>query len=278
MSTQVWIFTFAGSSHPNYKDYLIEFYCLLKYESSKELKDAVLDNMLVNLTGELSSYIEADLLQEHYNKWLEAMVTMRNGNFDDSFYRETISPNVNHFLRIKEIIQEGFNLAQRSKTHTSPHLQDEFKLLLAMYKELELHSFRSGRSLGHIAKNRLNSGYTALDEGGMDTFLRTSLATADITKEVLRRKSVAPVSDNSMAVDVGITSSISNNSTGMGSSDGEKADSEGSEEVENNESGGDLEEGRIDPESDEDDDESDEEQDPDDLEGISMWNHSLGEF
>jgi len=28
--------------------------------------------------------------------------------------------------------------------------------------------------LGHIAKNRLDSGYTALDEGGMDTFLRTS--------------------------------------------------------------------------------------------------------
>jgi hypothetical protein len=51
MSTQAWIFTFAGSSHPNYKDYLIEFYCLLKYESSKELKDSVLGNMLVNLTG-----------------------------------------------------------------------------------------------------------------------------------------------------------------------------------------------------------------------------------
>jgi len=242
----------------------------LKFESSKELKDVVLDNMLVNLTGELSSYIEADLLQEHYNKWLEAMVTMRNGNFDDSFYRETISPNVNHFLRIKEIIQEGFDLTQRSKTHTSPHLQDEFKLLLAMYKELELHSFRSGRSLGHIAKNRLNSGYTALDDGGMDTFLRTSLATADITKEVLRRKSAAAVSDNSMAVDIGI----------MGSSDGEKADSEGtgassnqgSEEAEN-ESEGDLEEGHIDPESDEDDAESDgEEQDPDNLEGIDMWN------
>ena len=229
--------------------------------------------MLVNLTGELSSYIEADLLQEHYNKWLEAMVTMRNSNFDDSFYRETISPNVNHFLRIKEIIQEGFDLTQRSKTHTSPHLQDEFKLLLAMYKELKLHSFHSGRSLGHIAKNRLDIGYTALDDRGMDVFLRTSLATADITKEVLRCKSTATVSDNSMAVDIGI----------MGSSDGEKADSEGtgassnqgSEEAEN-ESEGDLEEGHINPDEDDDDDESDgEEQDPNNLEGINMWNQII---
>ncbi|KAF8884726.1 hypothetical protein CPB84DRAFT_1816928 [Gymnopilus junonius] len=74
---KIWIFSFAGSSHSNYTNYLLE--------ASNDLHDAILNNWLVNMTGELGKWIEADLLQEHYNCWLEDM----------------------------------------GKTHTSPHLQDD---------------------------------------------------------------------------------------------------------------------------------------------------------
>jgi hypothetical protein len=50
------------------------------------------------LTGEVGKWIEADLLQEHYNCWLEDMVKKRGGDFDDKFYRHTLLPNVDHFL------------------------------------------------------------------------------------------------------------------------------------------------------------------------------------
>ena len=60
--------------------------------------------------GELGKWIEGDLMQEHYNCWLEDMVSKKGGNFDDDFYRKTIAPNVNHFLRIKEVIKAGFGL------------------------------------------------------------------------------------------------------------------------------------------------------------------------
>ncbi len=71
-------------------NYLLEMYCLFRYEASGDLKDAIWNNWLVNLTGELGSWIEADLLQEHYNRWLEDMVGKHRGNFDDTFYRQTI--------------------------------------------------------------------------------------------------------------------------------------------------------------------------------------------
>ena len=77
---QIWIFTFAGSSNQNYKDYMLKLYCLLRYEASKDLKNAILNNLLVNLMGELGKWIEGDLMQEHYNCWLEDIVMDQSEN------------------------------------------------------------------------------------------------------------------------------------------------------------------------------------------------------
>lgn len=116
-------FTFAGSSHQNYMSYLLEVYRLLRHDASNDLRDSILNNWLRNLTGELGKWIEGDLLEEHYNRWLEDMIKRRRrgGNFDDQFYRQTISPNVHHFLRLKEEIESAFELERRAKAHT-PHI------------------------------------------------------------------------------------------------------------------------------------------------------------
>ncbi|KZP26721.1 hypothetical protein FIBSPDRAFT_909075 [Athelia psychrophila] len=198
---KIWIFVFAGSSNQNYKEYLLEFYCLLKYESSQDLHDAILNNMLVNLTGELGSWIEGDLLQEHYNKWLEDMVGKRGGDFDDAFYRRTISPNVDHFLRIKELMQSAFDLKPRSKTHPEAHLRAESTLLLTMYKETELRRFRSTRSMGHAPRNYLDRGFTGLDRGKMDGFLSRSTDYSDIVAMVQALKTQDPAETNQSPTD-----------------------------------------------------------------------------
>ncbi|PBK64863.1 hypothetical protein ARMSODRAFT_892428 [Armillaria solidipes] len=171
---KIWIFSFAGGSNQNYVSYLLETYCLFKYEASKTLKDAIWNNWLVNLTGELGSWIEADLLQEHYNRWLEDMVQKHGGRFDDSFYRQTISPNVHCFLRIKEEFESAFELSRRSKSHTSPHLRDEYKILLTIFREEQLHLFRPTRSMGHAASDLLNRGYKRLHEEKLPEFLKKS--------------------------------------------------------------------------------------------------------
>lgn len=163
--------------------YLLEVYCFLRYEASDKLRNGILNNWLVNVKGELGKWLPADLHQEHYNRWLEDMVQKHGGEFDNKFYRETISPNVEHFLRIKEEITTAFSLKRRSKTHTSPHLRDELHLLLTMLKDEEVHLFRSGRSMGHCAVNQFARGCRRLEAGKLDEWLEKSTCVGDFLQE-----------------------------------------------------------------------------------------------
>jgi hypothetical protein len=133
-------------------------YCLIRYESSKDLQDAILNNLLVNITGELGNWIEHDLLQEHYNRWLEYMIQRTGGDFDDYFHRTLIAPNAEFFLRFRELIEDGFKIRCRGKKHTSPHQHDEYKITLQMYKDDGLHTYCSGQTMGHAACNLFNDG------------------------------------------------------------------------------------------------------------------------
>ncbi|KAJ7204741.1 hypothetical protein GGX14DRAFT_368689 [Mycena pura] len=50
---KIWTFMFAGASKQNYATILLELYCLFRYEASKDLKDAIWNNWLINLLDEL---------------------------------------------------------------------------------------------------------------------------------------------------------------------------------------------------------------------------------
>ncbi|KAJ7815739.1 hypothetical protein B0H14DRAFT_3111793 [Mycena olivaceomarginata] len=190
---KIWIFKFAGSSHANYVNYLLEVYCLLCYEASKDLKNAILNNWLLNIKGELGRWLPGDQHQEHYNKWTEYMMKKHGGEFDEPFYRQTISPNVHHFLLIKEEVETSFDFQSRGQTHTSPSLSDELGLLLRVFKEEEVHLFRSGRSLGHAAVNQFARGWRRLDEEKLNTFLTKSTVHGDFPPRNSRAPSASSV-------------------------------------------------------------------------------------
>ncbi|KAJ7089959.1 hypothetical protein C8R44DRAFT_957834 [Mycena epipterygia] len=185
---KVWILNFAGSSNHNYANYLLETYCLHRYEASKDFSDAMLNNWLVNPTG--FKWLECDFAQEGYKKWLEEMVEHKGGDFDDHFYRHTLAPNVLHFLRMKDQMQSAFELKPRGKTHTLPHCRPEFQQLLRMHKEDELHLLRPGRTHGHAAVNFFEQGYERLEEGRIDNFIQQSTAYADIMVDVLNPENI----------------------------------------------------------------------------------------
>ncbi|KAJ7201866.1 hypothetical protein GGX14DRAFT_571124 [Mycena pura] len=187
---KIWIFCFSGSANRNYASYLLETYCLHRYESSKDFSNAMLNNWLINLSGK--KWTECDFTQEGFNKWLEELVDHKGGDFDDHFYRHTLAPNVFHFLRFKEHIEEAFELKHRSKTHGAPHLRNEFQQLLRMHKEDELHLFRPGRTMGHAAINYFGRGYERLDDGRMDHFIEQSTAYSDIMIDVLQQSANDP--------------------------------------------------------------------------------------
>ncbi|KAJ7458253.1 hypothetical protein FB451DRAFT_1406554 [Mycena latifolia] len=179
---KLWIMSFSGSGNHNYTNYLLETYCLHRYEASKDFSDAMLNNWLISTTGH--KYVELDWSQEYFNKWLEEMVEHKGGDFDDRFYRHTLAPNVNHFLRIKQM-ETAFELKPRSKTHGAPHLRNEFQNLLRMHREDELHLFRPGRTMGHASLNFFERGYEKLEDNRIAKFIQESTAYSDITKDVL---------------------------------------------------------------------------------------------
>ncbi|KAJ6506055.1 hypothetical protein DFH09DRAFT_1438577 [Mycena vulgaris] len=185
---KIYIFVFAGSSNQNYMGYMLDLYALLGFECSPDLKEALLNNWWMNLRGEIGTCIETDLMQEHYNRWLEDM----------------------HFLKIKEDIESAFELKRRSKSHTSPHLRDETKVLLRMYKEEELHLFRPGRSMGHAAINWFDRGFQRLDDGKMKEYLDCSKLYADIIRDMEEiRQRPAGASDAADAMDFDLLSPVS---------------------------------------------------------------------
>ncbi|KAK6968991.1 hypothetical protein R3P38DRAFT_3244175 [Favolaschia claudopus] len=174
---KIYIFTFAGKANQNYMCYMLDLYALLEYECSPALKHTLLSNYLLNRFAEWS------------NKWIIGTAKKRGGEFDDKYFRKTIAPNARHFLEIKEDVESASDLKRRSKSHTSPHLRDETKILLRMYKEEELHSLHSGRSMGHAAVNRFDRGYQRLEGGKLSDYLKKSKEFASVlaTTEKLRR-------------------------------------------------------------------------------------------
>ncbi|KAJ3864856.1 hypothetical protein EV359DRAFT_40092 [Lentinula novae-zelandiae] len=166
---KIWIFMFAGSSHQKYVSYMLELNCLLEYETSPALRTLILQNYLVKI-GFVCK--ERDLLQEHHNKKLEAMVEKSGGNFDDSYYREVISPNVDKFIHVLTSFESAFEQQHRSNKHTSPVMHPELKILLLYLKTSKLHLFQTTRTYNHIAMDLLSDGYDALDGGKLNTFIK----------------------------------------------------------------------------------------------------------
>ncbi|TEB26688.1 hypothetical protein FA13DRAFT_1691951 [Coprinellus micaceus] len=157
------LFTFAGSGHSKYTTYTLETVVSLELESSEELKLATLKATLVNLTGRAGSFTAADLMQEYFNRLLEAIVEKKGVNYSEDFIRLVISPNLHHFARIKIDMRTGVGLSKRSGRHTEPHANPEIKKLLEVYQTHELHKRRPGRVYEGVHKDQFNAGIIKLD-------------------------------------------------------------------------------------------------------------------
>lgn len=104
------LFTFAGSSHTNYMNYLLETITNLEFESSPSLRDALLHLSLVNLTGTEGAFSAGDLVQEYFNRILEAVVQRKGVEYGDDFIQNHWAQNLHHIGRLKHTFLEGVGL------------------------------------------------------------------------------------------------------------------------------------------------------------------------
>ncbi|KAG6835289.1 hypothetical protein H0H93_003080 [Arthromyces matolae] len=173
---KIWIFTFAGSGNPYYSQYLMELYCNFKWEFPPNLRAAILMNWVVNLHGKPGVFIEMDLMQEHFNFWLEEMAQHKGKEFDEPFYRKVLSMNVHHFLRLKDEMEGAVSLKGRTKKHGEPHLKVELNALMKAFKNAEVHRHRSGRNEGFCAVDDFGKGITVLRKDKLKSFIERTTA------------------------------------------------------------------------------------------------------
>ncbi|KAI0351471.1 hypothetical protein OH77DRAFT_1416044 [Trametes cingulata] len=140
------VFTFAGSPHSKYTSYLLEFITVIELESSQELREAILSSMLINLPGEAGRFSPADLVQEYFNRLLQAIAERKGVEYNGHFLRFIVSRNLHHLARLSDELKSGVGLKARSGRHSAPHLHAELRTLLSEYKRAELHSRRPGRT------------------------------------------------------------------------------------------------------------------------------------
>lgn len=140
------LFTFAGSPHSKYTSYLLEFITSIELESSAELRESTLASMLINLSGDPGRFAAADLIQEYFNRLLQAIAERKGAEYHDRFLRSVVSRNLHHLARLCDDLKKGVGLESRSGHHSAPQLRSELERLLEEYKHAELHSRRPGRT------------------------------------------------------------------------------------------------------------------------------------
>lgn len=150
-------------------------FCKVEYEFPGSLRTALFNNWLVNLSGRKDGFIELDLMQEHFNLWLEELAQYKGKEFSDPWYRLVISMHVHHFLRLKEEMEKMVALVPRRKGHTEPHLDNEFREVLRAFRERDIHRFHPGRDLGLRSPDHFAEGVLELRKGKLAGFLESSM-------------------------------------------------------------------------------------------------------
>ncbi|TFY79571.1 hypothetical protein EWM64_g4441 [Hericium alpestre] len=190
---KLWLFTFAGSNHSKYTTYLMELIASLELESSPSLCAAIFRTWLVNPSGRPGHYLEADLLQEHFNKVLEELVQQKDIGFDDSFLTTVAARNMHHLQELPNTMEEGLGLKRCSDEHSSPANRAEIITLLRVYHEVELHYWRHGRTYGERDLDNHTRGLNALLGGRVDKWKTETTTDRGLTNQMSRPEEVPNV-------------------------------------------------------------------------------------
>ncbi|KAJ7165313.1 hypothetical protein C8R46DRAFT_807903, partial [Mycena filopes] len=156
------LFTFAGSTHSNYVNYILETIMNLELESSPGLKVALLRRLIWNLTGIDGHCEEGDFIVEYFNRLLEDVVQHKTSMV---------------------------GMKQKASRHCDPHANPKILILLKVYRETELHSRRLGRQIDDQDTDNFVKGVKKKLRDGR---LQTALARLAASRQVFHSDEPTP--------------------------------------------------------------------------------------
>lgn len=84
-------------------------------------------------------FIKMDMMQEHFNFWLEDMAQHKGKEFEEPFYQWVLSMNVHHFLHMMDKMENVVFLKAQTKKHSAPHLNNELKEIMKHLGDMEVN-------------------------------------------------------------------------------------------------------------------------------------------
>ena len=166
---QVLRFTFWGSGATNYGNELLEHAVLFIHVYPKRLREALLDNWLVNPSGEPHRWHELDLLQEHLNFWIKVFFNSRNSDFGSSFLQKAVSLNIPGFSQFRAHLEEAMGITPVSGYHFKPSVRNDIIALANRHNMDDIFTFHPGHTQSFQVKDVLAIGIEKLGQTNLIT-------------------------------------------------------------------------------------------------------------
>ena len=183
-------FLFPGSRATNYTNELLEQAALFIHVFTPKERKAILNNWLVNPSGEPKRWHELDLLQEHLNFWIKVFFNIRNSDFGSSFLQKVISLNIPGFSQFRMHLEDAMGMKPLSGYHFKPSTRNDIIALSNRHNMDDIFTFHPGRTQSFQANDILAIGIEKLGQTSYikDFLERTSEASfnteqADLDEE-----------------------------------------------------------------------------------------------
>ncbi|CDO68807.1 hypothetical protein BN946_scf184805.g16 [Trametes cinnabarina] len=125
---KLWALGFCVMGRVKYAYEILHLLHNLMHVWPPEIWEIIMNNWLVNTTGNANGFIPVDLLQEHLNYWIKAVYTAHGSNASWEWLR-TISPCIEVLRRLADEIGSELGTRQGIKHH-SPDLAKDISALM----------------------------------------------------------------------------------------------------------------------------------------------------
>ncbi|KAJ7780869.1 hypothetical protein B0H14DRAFT_3507463 [Mycena olivaceomarginata] len=218
------LFTFGGSTHSNYLNYVLETIMNLELECSHGLKLALLRGLIWSLSDLRGHYEEGDYIVEFFNRLLEDATQHKSAQFDDIFIRNIISRNLRHIAELKVAWRAATGMDRKAQRHVNPHEKPEMRTLLKVYADTELSRRRPTRQIDDRDTDDFARGVKKLRDGA----LQAAIAKTTHNRQVFRADA-APAANDVDAPDEGSDSESQTSSSEESESESESDSASDSE-------------------------------------------------
>ncbi|KAF8869267.1 hypothetical protein BD779DRAFT_1682379 [Infundibulicybe gibba] len=174
----------------------------------KAIRDIVLNNWLLNPTGNPNSFVEVDLAQEHLNFWTKNFY-MAHGSNSSWDWLELVGPCVNALRHLARNLHSSLG-ADQGTLHRPPNLANDILTLIESLNEHKVYQLQKGRRLDSDdppVKDIISIGLQNLTDSTKNPLFEYNNAFTRLQKRRCMKPIVVPPSTNGNASPISVAPS-----------------------------------------------------------------------